>query len=322
MTVLDDGATRLLTEGEFARLTDPFRSELLGYAYRMLGGPHDAEDAVQETFLRAWQARGQFAGRSSLRTWLYRITTNVCLRALERSARRPLPSGLGTPDHDEETPWLQPVPDAWLRPADADPAARAVARSSVRLAFVAALQHLPARQRAVLVLRDVFAWPAADVAALLGVSVASVTSALQRARTQLERVAPVEDDLHDPADPGRRALVEQYAAAFEKADVDTLVRLLRHDVVWEMPPLPQWFAGREPVGRFLATVVFGVAGSWQTVPTAANGRPALATYLTGPDGRSHAHALQVLEPTASGIASVVAFLDPALFEVFGLPTSR
>ncbi|WP_051571445.1 sigma-70 family RNA polymerase sigma factor [Cryptosporangium arvum] len=322
MTVLEGATSRLLTDRDFAQRTDAYRPELLGYAYRMLGGLHDAEDAVQETLLRAWQARAQFAGRSSLRTWLYRIATNVCLRAVERSGRRPLPSGLGPSDLGEETTWLQPVPDVWVLPADADPAALAVARSSVRLAFVAALQHLPARQRAALLLRDVFAWPAADVAELLGVSVAAVTSALQRARAQLTRFPSIEDDLQDPTDPDLRALVEQYATAFENADVDALVRLLRHDVVWEMPPLRQWFVGREPVGRFLATTVFGVAGPWKIVATTANGRPALATYLAGPDGRPHAHALQVLEPTPTGIAAVVAFLDPALFEVFGLPASR
>ncbi len=331
MTVLEGPVTGQMDGGEFARLTDPLRRELFAYAYRMLGSLHDAEDAVQETYLRAWQAHERFAGRSSLRTWLYRIATNVCLRAAERSARRPLPSGLGGPAAPggadpfrpaDDVPWLQPVPDAMVVPAAADTASVVAARSSIRLAFVAALQHLPARQRAVLILRDVLAWPAAEVAGLLGTSVASVTSALQRARAQLAQARPVEDEIAEPSDPQRRAQVERYVTAFENADLDALVRLMRQDVVWEMPPVREWYAGREAVAAFLRTTVLGAPGSWRLVRTAANGRPALAAYLGAPGEAHHAHGIQVLEPTPTGIAGVVTFLDPALFSRFGLPAVR
>jgi RNA polymerase sigma-70 factor (ECF subfamily) len=333
MAFLEDTTTVRPDGGEFARLTDPFRRELFGYAYRMLGSIPDAEDAVQETYLRGWQSYDRFAGRSSLRTWLYRIATNVCLRAIERSGRRPLPSGLGGPADPpggsyrsvpaDDVPWLQPVPDTMVVPASADTASVVAARSSVRLAFVAALQHLPARQRAVLILRDVLAWPAADVARMLDTTVASATSALQRARAQLAQVRPVEDDIVEPSDPDRRAQLERYVTAFQDADLDTLIRLLRHDVVWEMPPLPQWYAGRDAVGGFLAAAaVLGGPGSWRTDRTAANGGPALAMYARRPDRRHHAHGIQLLDVTAHGIARVVTFLDPGLFPRFGLPSVR
>lgn len=329
MTVLEDTTTGRLDSGEFTRLTDPFRRELFGYAYRMLGSLYDAEDAVQETYLRAWQAHERFAGRSSLRTWLYRIATNVCLRAVERSARRPLPSGLGgptdapgsvdLPSPADDVPWLQPVPDAMVVPTAADTASVVAARSSIRLAFVATLQYLPARQRAVLILRDVLAWPATEVAGLLGTTVASVTSALQRARAQIAQIRPIEDEIAEPSDPERRAQVDRYVTAFENADLDTLVRLMRQDVVWEMPPMRQWYAGREAVAGFLGTTVLGGPDSWRFVRTAANGRPALAAYLGVPGEVRHAHGIQVLELTRTGIAGVVTFLDPALFTRFGLP---
>jgi RNA polymerase sigma-70 factor (ECF subfamily) len=247
---------------EFTRLTDPFRQELLAYCYRMLGSVHDDEDLVQETYLRAWRSCDAFEGRPSLRTWLYRIATSACLRALENSSRRPLPSGLGGPSDDpeapltaqSEVPWLEPIADALLggSPADpADPAAIVASRASTRLAFVAALQHLPARQRAVLILRDVLAWRAAEVADLLGATTAAVNSALQRARTQLAQVAPAEGEVAEPASADHRALLDQYVAAFENADIAALLRLLRDDVELEMPPRPTWFAGRDAVGRFL-----------------------------------------------------------------------
>ena len=332
MTVLEDPATGQLDSGEFTRLTDPFRRELFGYAYRMLGSLHDAEDAVQETYLRAWQAHERFAGRSSWRTWLYRIATNVCLRAIERSARRPLPSGLGNstgapgsmdpPRPADDVPWLQPVPDAMVVPTTADMTSVVAARSSIRLAFVAALQYLPARQRAVLILRDVLEWPATEVAGLLGTTVASVTSALQRARAQLAQVRPIEDEIAEPSDAGRRAQVERYVTAFENADLETLVRLMRQDVVWEMPPMRQWYSGREAVAGFLRTTVLGGPDSWRLVRTAANGRPALAAYLGVPGEVHHAHGIQVLELTPTGIAAVVTFLDPVLFTRFGLPAVR
>jgi RNA polymerase sigma-70 factor (ECF subfamily) len=314
---------------EFARLTDPFRGELLAHCYRMLGSVHDAEDQLQETLTRAWRSYGEFEGRSSLRTWLYRIATNACLRALETRARRPLPSGLGAPGEDPagqlaaarpEVPWLQPIPDALLSSGAEDPAEIAASRASVRLALIAALQYLPARQRAVLILRDVLGWRSAEVAGLLGTSTVAVNGALQRARAHLAQAAPAEDEITEPADPGIQALLGRYATAFENADVAGLIRLLRDDAVFEMPPLPTWFAGREPIGRFLAAWVLR-PGRFRMIPAAANGQPAFAAYMRENDGVHHAHAIMVLTLTPSGLSRVVSFNDPALFATFALPES-
>jgi RNA polymerase sigma-70 factor, ECF subfamily len=316
---------------EFVRLSEPLRRELLAYCYRMLGSVHDAEDLVQETYLRAWRSYDGFEGRSSLRAWLYRIATNRCLTALEHRSGRPLPSGLGGPSDDPGMPltpgrpevaWLQPIPDALLEAASGDPATIVASRVSVRLALIAALQHLPARQRVVLILRDVLAWRAAEVAELLDTSTAAVKSALQRARARLEEAAPAEDQVVEPAGADQRALLDRYVAAFEAADIAGLLGLLREDAQWEMPPLPAWFAGRQAIGRFLASQVFGAPRAWRMVPTRANGQPAFATYLRGPDGGYHAHAIQVLTVTAAGIAGVVAFLDPSLFVLFDLPATH
>jgi RNA polymerase sigma-70 factor (ECF subfamily) len=310
---------------DFARLTDPFRAELLAHCYRMLGSVHDAEDQLQETLIRAWRSYGGFRGQSSLRTWLYRIATNACLRALENRSRRPLPSGLGGPGEDTaaplaaarpEVPWLQPFPDAL---APADPAAVVTSRASMRLALIAALQYLPPRQRAILILRDVLGWHAAEVAELLDSTPAAVNSVLQRARGQLGRVAPAEDELREPADPGARALLDGYARAFETADIGALMRLLREDAVLEMPPLPTWFAGRAAVGSFLGGQVLGEPGRFRLTPVAANGQPALATYLRDRGEVYDAHAIQLLTVTGAGIARIVAFHDLALFRTFGLP---
>lgn len=316
---------------EFVRVVEPLRRELLGYCYRLLGSVHDAEDLVQETYLRAWRSYEGFEGRSSLRAWLYRIATNRCLTALEHRSRRPLPSGLGAPSDDPTMPlapgqlevaWLQPIPDAMLEAGSADPATIVASRGSVRLALVAALQHLPARQRVVLILRDVLAWRAAEVAELLGTTTAAVKSALQRARARLEQVAPVEDQVVEPVGPDQRALLDRYMAAFEDADVTALMRLLREDAGWEMPPWLTWFAGRQAIGQFLASQVFGAPRAWRMVATRANGQPAVAAYLRGGDGGYHAHAIQVLTVTSGGIARVVTFLDPSLFGVFDLPATH
>jgi RNA polymerase sigma-70 factor (ECF subfamily) len=316
---------------EFVRLSEPLRRELLAYCYRMLGSVHDAEDLVQETYLRAWRSYDGFEGRSSLRAWLYRIATNRCLTALEHRSGRPLPSGLGGPSDDPGMPltpgrpevaWLQPIPDALLETAAADPATVVASRASIRLALIAALQHLPARQRVVLILGDALAWPAAEVAELLGTTTAAVKSALQRARARLEEADPMEDQIVEPAGADQRALLDRYMKAFQAADIAALLRLLRDDPQWEMPPLPAWFAGREAIGRFLASQIFGAPRAWRLVATRANGQPAVATYLRGPDRGYHAHAIQVLTVTAEGIARVVAFLDPSLFVTFGLPTTH
>jgi RNA polymerase sigma-70 factor, ECF subfamily len=317
-----------LGNDDFARLTDPFRPELLAHCYRMLGSIQDAEDTVQEAMIRAWKSWGTFEGRASLRTWLYRIATNACLRAIENRARRPLPSGLGAPGENpdapppgamHEVPWLQPIPDALMRTDPGDPASIAVARDGLRLALAAALQYLPGRQRAVLVLRDVLGWHASEVAELLEVSTVAVNSALQRARAHLRQADLTEDDISELTDRDQRALVGEYAAAFENADVDALVRLITQDAVLEMPPLPIWFTGRAAIGRFLAAHVLGEPGSFRMTPTAANGQPALAAYARGDDGDYHAHAIAVFTITGSAISRVVSFNDAALFAVFGLP---
>ena len=316
------------TNDEFARLTDSFRPQLLAHCYRMLGSVHDAEDQVQETMLRAWRSYGDFEGRASLRTWLYRIATNACLRALENRSRRPMPSGLAGPGDDPaaqpgetltDVPWLQPIPDAMFAPAVADPAATVASRESMRLALIAALQYLPARQRAVLLLRDVLGWRAAEVAETLGTTTAAVNSTLQRARAQLEEIAPAEDDVYEPADPAQRALLDRYATAFENADIPALMQLLRDDAVLEMPPQPLWFAGRDMIGRFLAAWVLREPGVTRLIPTLANGQPALATYWRGDDGDFHAHGVQVLAFAGSSIARIVSFNDANLVEAFGHP---
>jgi len=324
-------AQATLASEDFARLADPFRGELLAHCYRMLGSVHDAEDQVQETMIRAWRSYGEFEGRASLRTWLYRIATNACLRALENRSRRPLPSGLAGPGQDPqaplaaarpEVPWLQPFPDALLSGGAAglaDPASIVTSREGMRLALIAALQYLPARQRAVLILRDVLGWRAGEVAELLGTSTTAVNGVLHRARARLEQAAPAADEVREPTDPDARALVGRYAAAFENADMTALTELLHDDAVLEMPPLPTWFAGRDVVLAFLGARVLGQPGDFRLIPTAANGQPALAGYLRDHEGVYRAHAVQVLTLAGSRVARIVSFNDPALVTTFGLP---
>jgi len=305
------------------RAAEGLRTELLAHCYRMLGSADDAEDLVQETYLRAWHSYDRFEGRASLRTWLYRIATTVCLRALEQRARRPLPSALGAPSDDpdqELTPepsvhWLQPIADTRL---DADPAAAAVSRESIRLAFVAALQHLPARQRAVLILRDVLRWRATEVADLLETSTAAVNSALQRARARLAEVRLSEADLIEPTAPDQRALLDQFVAAFEGADVQRLTALLRDDAIVEMPPYSTWYAGADRCGRVLLRCNEGPGHLW-LLPTRANRQPAYAVWKREPDGIYQSYAVLVLTLDVSGIAHVTAFLDPDLVATFGFP---
>ncbi len=314
---------------DFISETGQFRTELLAYCYRMLGSADEAEDLVQETYLRAWRSYEGFEGRSSVRTWLYRIATNACLTAIDRRGRRPLPSGLGAPGDDPaapvpagpEVPWLQPMPGVLLatQAAEAaDPATVAASRAGLRLALVAAWQYLSARQRAVLILRDVLDWPAAQVADLLDTSTAAVNSALRRARAQLADVLPTESAVSEPAGPVQRALLDQFMAAFEHADVAGLAKLLRDDVVLEMPPLLTWFAGRDSVTGFFATQVFPQT-QFKMVATSANGQPAAAGYHRDPTGGYQAHALTVLTVSAGGISRIDTFLDPGLFPKFGLP---
>jgi RNA polymerase sigma-70 factor (ECF subfamily) len=306
-------------EDEFARR----RGDLVVHCYRMLGSLHDAEDAVQETYLRAWRGFAEFEERSSVATWLYRIATRICLNAMRHSSRRLVPSALGAPGTDPgdlaprdlATRWLTPLPD---NRAAADPALVVGARQSLRLAMVAALQHLPPRQRAVLILREVLAWPAADVAVLLDTTVAAVNSSLQRARAELARLAPTEDQLSEPAEPDRRALLDRYAAAFERSDLATLESLLTGDVTWEMPPVPTWFAGRENVMRLLRAKLLPGEGARILVETSANTQPAFAWYVRR-DRTYHAHTLQVLTLAGGGVRAVTAFHRPELLDAFGLP---
>jgi RNA polymerase sigma-70 factor, ECF subfamily len=313
---------------EFTSLTGRFRGELLAHCYRMLGSAEEAEDLVQETYLRAWRSYEGFEGRSSVRTWLYRIATNVCLTAIERRGRRPLPSGLGGPTEEPEAPlvaapevpWLQPVPDALLAAEQEDPAAVAVSRAGIRLALVAALQYLSARQRAVLILRDVLEWPAAQVAELLGTTTTAVNSGLRRARAQLARALPAEDELAEPAEADRRAVLERFAVAVERGDAGALAALLAEDVALEMPPLLSWFAGRQAVARFLAaSPPFAGPGRLRLVAVGANGQPAFAVYHREPGGTYRAYAVTVPTVTGKGIARIVTFFNPGLFGLFGLP---
>jgi RNA polymerase sigma-70 factor, ECF subfamily len=322
-SALPGGLYQVMDSNEFDRLTAPFRGELLAYCYRMLGSVHDAEDLVQETYLRAWRSYGGFEGRSSLRTWLYKIATSACLTALDSRARRPMPAGVGGPSAEPErplgpaepgVPWLEPIPDALLAASPGDPATIVASRDSIRLAFVAALQYLPARQRAALILRDVLAWRSAEVADLLGTTVASVNSALQRARTQIAEAAPTEDALAEPGGRVRRALLDRYVDAFENADVAALVELLRDDVEVEMPPHPTWFRGLDTFVRFLETQCLVDRGAFHAVPTSANGQPAVAVYEFGA-----AQALHVLSVAGDRISRIVAFLDPQVFVTFALP---
>ncbi len=271
MTVIDD----------FTSVTREYRAELLVHCYRMLGSADEAEDIVQETYLRAWRGYAGFQGRSSVRTWLCRIATNACLTAIERRGRRPMPSGVGAPGHDPgvpvargpDVPWLQPMPGAWLGESPDDPAAVAAARAGTRLALVAAWQYLPARQRAILILRDVLDWPAADVADLLGTSTTAVNSGLRRARTLAARVLPGEDDVAEPARADERVLLDRFVAAFEHADVAALATLLRDDVVLEMPPVLAWFTGRGAVLTFVAENILTTRGRFRLQPARANGQP-------------------------------------------------
>ncbi|MBO3747885.1 sigma-70 family RNA polymerase sigma factor [Streptosporangiaceae bacterium NEAU-GS5] len=307
------------TADDFGSRTDPYRDELLAHCYRMLGSVHDAEDLLQETMLRAWRAYDRFdENRASLRTWLYRIATNACLTALEGRGRRPLPSGIGTPDHDpeqdlvpgHEVPWLQPFPLS-------DPAVVLDARNSLRLALVAAMQHLPARQRAVLILRDVLDWSAAEVAEALETTTAAVNSALQRARARLGAAGVYEDDLGEPDDPERRAVLDRYVAAFEKGDVEALRRLLTDDVILEMPPFLSWFKGPQACGTFLTRLFARVGTDFRLVTLTANGQPAAAVY-GGAAGRYRLNSLQVFTITASGVRRITVFRDQEVLAAFGL----
>jgi RNA polymerase sigma-70 factor (ECF subfamily) len=310
----------------FAADAEPFRRELLAHCYRMLGSIQDAEDLVQETYLRAWRSYGGFEGRSSVRTWLYQIATNACLTELGRSSRRAVPSNLGDPEPDPdahleaagtELGWLQPVPDAMVTPDSADPAAIVAARESLRLALVASLQYLPPKQRAVLVLRDVLAFPAPEVADILGTTTAAVKSTLQRARARLRELGLAADQITEPGAPQARMILDQYIAAFENADATALQRLLTEDAILEATPMRTWFAGRETCVPFLRDHLLGSPGDWRMRATSANGQPAAVVHRRDQHGNYQPYGICVLTVTAAGIARISSFGDPGLVAVFG-----
>ena len=317
------------TPEEFDEVAQRYRRELVAHCYRMTGSVYEAEDMVQETYLRAWKAYHSFEGRSSVRTWLHRIATNVCLTNLEGKQRRPLPTGLGAPGGragDElveasEVPWLQPIPDSMVdADAGSDPSTVVAARDSIRLAFVAALQHLPPRQRAVLILRDVLRWQAREVAEALETTTAAVNSALQRAHAQLADAGLTADTVEDDLADDRRELLDRYVAAFWEKDVTTIVSLLKADAVWEMPPFTGWYAGSENIGRLIDTQCPGGTHDMPMLETTANGQPAFGLYMRQPDGSFTPFHLQVLTIEDGKVTHVAAFFEDALFETFGLPT--
>jgi RNA polymerase sigma-70 factor, ECF subfamily len=302
-------------------LTEPFRKELLAHCYRMLASVHEAEDAVQETYLRAWRSWSSFEGRSSVRVWLYRIATNVCLTAIEGRRRRALPSGLGAPatdlspgvpPDDPAVRFVEPIAETLVH---SDPASIVTVRESLRLALIAALQYLPPKQRAVLILREVLAFPAAEVATMLDTSVAAVKSTLQRARARLDETAPSQGEVAAPTDPESLALLDDYIAGFENADTAALERALRADAAIEMVGTTAWFNGRVMCMQLLASAV-GAPGDWRMIPIIANGQPAVGAYFKGDP-----YGIAVLTPTPTGLTHIHVFSDPTLVTYFGLPAT-
>ncbi|CAN5780313.1 sigma-70 family RNA polymerase sigma factor [soil metagenome] len=323
-----------LAPHEFSSLTEPYRRELQAHCYRMLGALQDAEDLVQETLLRAWQRRETYAGRASLRIWLYKIATNLCLDTLERRKRRTLPivrQKAATldepipPDVDEPI-WLEPFPDALLPTAEMTPEARFSMRENISLAFLVLLQQLPPRQRAVLTLRDVLDWQASEVAELLELTVPAVKSLLFRARRTLAAQphgVALDDTRPVYPDSAMRALLERYTTAWEMADIDELVTLLKEDATFSMPPIPTWYQGRKTIGNLVAKTIFrgNAQGRWRLQPTWANGQVAFGLYRVGETaGVYHPYGIQVVKFEYMMIADITTFRVPALFPKFELST--
>jgi RNA polymerase sigma-70 factor (ECF subfamily) len=314
--------------GEVEDRLEQHRAELTGFCYRMTGSAFEAEDAVQETLVRAWRSFDRFEGRAALRSWLYRIATNVCLDMLNARERRARPMDLGPAKPADgplggtlpEATWIQPIPDGRVLPAGGDPAEVAVARESIRLAFVAALQHLPPRQRAVLILREVLRWKASEVAELLDTSVASVNSALQRARATLAASDVAAVDPSPPLDEAQRELLARYVDAFQRYDIEALTSLLHEDATQSMPPYELWLRGRDDILGFWVGTGAGCRGS-RLIPTVANGSPAFGQYRPGgPGGSYEPWALQVIEIENGRIVEFSFFLDTeSVFPLFGLP---
>ena len=329
MTEVATGPEALPTAGskELEAELESHRRELTAYAYRMLGSTHEAEDAVQDTLLRAWRSYDGFEGRAALRSWLYRITTNVCLDALNGRERRARPMDLQParsadtplPDALPEDRWLQPIPDGRVLPEDGDPAEVAIERDTIRLAFVAALQHLPPKQRAVLILREVLRWKADEVADLLETTVQSVNSALQRARAALEANPIQPTEPLKPMDDEQKELLARYVDAFERYDMESLTSLLREDATFSMPPYDLWLQTHEDIAKWCLGPGIGCKGS-RLVPTFANGMPAFGQYKPSPDGGLEPWSLQIVEIANGEIVGLNFFLDTEnLFPLFGLP---
>jgi RNA polymerase sigma-70 factor (ECF subfamily) len=319
-------------ESAFAELVAPYRRELRAHCYRMAGSLHEADDLLQESLLRVWSGLPRFEGRSNVRTWLYKVTTNACLDTLERKSARVLPRELGPAAGPEDPigpprldlPWLEPCPEDLYAATEMSPEARYGERESVALAFLVALQLLPAKQRVVLILRDVVGWEATECAELLGLSVAAVNSALQRARETLaSRSEAQRASLPTIDDAGTSTLLSRYVQAWELADTSALVALLREDATLAMPPFAEWVAGAEAIGASIGSMVFVPAGpgAFRLVPTEANGQPAFAAYQRDPEsGELRATAIHALEIEDGRVVSICAFLDPSLFVKFGLPS--
>jgi RNA polymerase sigma-70 factor (TIGR02960 family) len=316
-------------QDRFAAETERFRRELLAHCYRMVGSAHDAEDLVQETYLRAWRSYPGFEGRASMRSWLYKIATNVCLTASKPRTIRVLPSGLTgaydgpdrppTPVASGEVSWLEPLPDAWIATHADDPAAVVIERESLRLALIASLQYLSSRQRAILLLREVLAFSAAETAQILDTTVVAVKSGLQRARARLHELELEPAELLEPTDQRARALLNGYIAAFERSDAGLLEQVLRTDATLEATPFRDWQAGRVMCIHILDAYVLGTPGDWRMIATTANGQPAAVVYHRAPDGVLRADGVVVLAATATGVSHVIKFHDPALAATFGFP---
>ena len=320
-----------IDEQAFSAMTEPYRRELQVHCYRMMGSVQDAEDMVQETFLRAWRRRDSYEGRASLRAWLYKIATNACLDALDKRTRRVVPFTRGEastldqpiPADVNEPIWLEPFPDEWLAWDDAGPDGHYTTRENITLAFITVLHLLPPRQRAVLILRDVLEWEASEVADLLGTTVASVKSALHRARETMasHKRANLEGAAPQILDDTRQSQLEAYVQAWQSADINGLLALLREDATFSMPPIPAWYQGRETIGGLLGKTIFGgeARGRWRLIPTRANGQIAFGLYRKdGAKGIYTAYAIQVLTFSEGQIADIITFRSPGLVGKFGL----